>query len=209
LSAADQALTVALEFHVDWAVVNLLLHKGLALAHLNAQGTGFADAVALVRQNLGYWRAGGAETMVPYFLGQLAEAHHLAGEHREALDLIDQAIALSETVDEHCHTAELYRVRGQTRLALFGSETRSGIDDLIDAAEKARRQRAVSFEIRSIVSLLTAVPELLDRERWIGRLEDAIGDLASSENGQDERRGRALIAETRKNNRGRRSQEFK
>jgi predicted ATPase len=209
LSAADQALTVALEFHVDWAVVNLLLHKGLALAHLNAQGNGFADAVALVRQNLGYWRAGGAETMVPYFLGQLAEAHHLAGEHREALDLVDQAIALSETVDEHCHSAELYRVRGETRLVLFGSETRSGIDDLIHAAERARHQRAVSFEIRSIVSLLTAVPELLDRERWIGRLEDAIGDLASSENGQDERRGRALIAETRKNYRGRPSEEFR
>jgi class 3 adenylate cyclase len=193
LSSADHALAVAREFHVDWAVVNLMIHRGLALAHLNARGHGWHEAVAIVNENLAYWRAGGAETMVPYFLGELAEAHHLAGDESAALELVEAAIALGAAIGEHFHDAELYRVRGEAKLA-SAHDPASGFADLHTAVAKAREQHAVSFEIRAIVSLLTAAPGLPDREPWILHLENAIHRLKSSEAGKDEREARALIA---------------
>jgi len=198
LRAADQALSVAREFHVDWAVVNLTIHKGLAMAHLNNETEeGRQEAVRMVHEHLAYWRAGGAETMVPYFLGELAEAHHRAGEDDAALALLDIAIELGETNDEHFHDAELFRIRGEAKLASPAGDRASGVEDLRRAVVKAREQRAASFEIRSIVSLLTAVADLADRAIWIRDLEQAIGSLQSSELGQDEREARALIARER------------
>jgi hypothetical protein len=94
-------------------------------------------------------------------------------------------------IDEHCHDAELYRVRGLVRLARGERET--GVEDLLTAIRISREQRAVSFEIRSTVSLLTAVTDL-DRGTWIGHLDAAIKGLQSSEGGTDERDARALIA---------------
>jgi class 3 adenylate cyclase/predicted ATPase len=194
-NAAEQALVVAREFHFDWAVVNLSIHRGLAMAHLNAEGTRMQEGAAIARENLGYWRATGAETMVPYFLGELAEAHHRSGDNVAALDLLNEAIELGDKIGEHCHDAELYRVRGQVRLA--EDDGAKGMADLRAAIRTAREQHAVSFEIRSIVSLLTVAPELPDREAWIGQLENAIQRLQSSEDGQDERDGRVLIARER------------
>jgi len=188
---ADQALIVARRFHIDWAVVNLSIHKGLAMAHLSRDRRDLEEAAAIVDENLRYWRAAGAETFVPYFQGKLAEAYQRAGDTARSFDLVNQAIELAGTIDEHCHDAELHRVRGEVRLAR--GEHEKGVDDLLAAIEIARAQRAVSFEIRSTVRLLSSVPEL-DWDRWTGHLEAAIQSLESSEGGEDEREARRLIA---------------
>ena len=70
----NRSLAIATAHRIEWAVVNLSIHQGLAMAHLNTNGKGIQEGAAIVNANLGYWRAGGAETMVPYFLGELAEA---------------------------------------------------------------------------------------------------------------------------------------
>jgi len=197
LNAAEQALSVAREFHVDWAVVNLSIHRALALAHLRPDDESRRDALASVNEYVAYWRAGGAETMVPYFLGELAEAHLLTGETRAAIDLVERAIELAENNDEHFHDAELFRIRGEARLTSDVDDRTGGLDDLRRAVAKAHEQRAVSFEIRSTVSLLTRAPDLPDCEAWIGRLETAIRSLETSEDGLDERDARRLIARQR------------
>jgi class 3 adenylate cyclase/tetratricopeptide (TPR) repeat protein len=196
LLAAEEALVVAQNHRIDWAVVCLSIHKGLAMAHLNASQDGIREAAAIVNENIGYWRAIGAECMVPYFLGQLAEAHHHAGNQLEALRLLEQAIEMSNRIGEHFHDAELHRVCGQVRLALGDTET--GIESLLAAVGIAQNQHAVSFEIRAISSLLTSVPELADRVAWIDRLESVIENLESSEGAQEERNVRVLIANERR-----------
>ena len=196
LDAAEQALAVAREYHFDWAIVNLLIHKGLAMAHLDPQGKGMQEGVALVNENLRYWRAAGAETMVPYFLGELGEAHHRAGDHAGGFDLRERGHRAGRAViGEHCHDAALYRVRGQARLAV--NDRANGIEDLIGAVALSREQRAVPFEIRSTVSLVTVGSEISHHEGWIERLEDALRRLETSENSTDERAARALIARER------------
>ena len=200
LGAAEQALAVAYAHRIEWAIVNLSIHKGLAMAHLDRTGEGATDGLALATQHLMYWRAAGTQAMVPYFLGQLGEAHHLAGDDAAALTLLDEAIALGEKTGEHLHDAELYRVRGLVKLS-GGADRSTGLTDLLKAAATAATQRAVSFEIRSIVSLLSSVPGLDDRGAWLARLEDAIRRLESNEHGVDERAARAFTANEQRENR--------
>jgi class 3 adenylate cyclase/predicted ATPase len=194
LRSAEQALAVATAHRIDWAIVNLSIHKGLAMAALASAGHDLDDGLQLATTNLGYWRASGTGVFVPYFLGQLGEVHHLAGNQATARELLDEAMDLANCTGEHCHDAELHRVRGQVTLALPGGDRPNGADDLLDAIAIARSQGAVSFEIRAIVALLSALPDLADRAEWTARLEDAIARLESSEGGVDERRARALIA---------------
>jgi len=197
LQSADQALAVADAHRIEWAVVCLLIHKGLAIAHLNRTAQEREQGISLAKEHLGYWRAAGAGSMIPYFLGQLGEAHHLAGDHSAAVALLNEAVEVAETTGEHCHDAELHRVRGQAILAAGRGDRSDGVADLLKAIATTRSQRTVSFEIRSIVSLLTAVPALDGRATWIARLGDAIARLESSEHGVDERQARALIAQER------------
>ena len=191
LREAEEALVVARQFHIDWAVVNLSIHKGLAMADLSRTRQELEAAAAIVEENLGYWRATGAETFVPYFLGKLAEAYQRSGDAKRSFDLVNQALEVAGTIDEHCHDAELYRVRGQVRRAR--GEREKGIEDLLAAIQFSRKQRSVSFEIRSLVSLLSTETDL-DRETWLGHLNAAIQSLQSGEGGRDEREAHALIA---------------
>jgi class 3 adenylate cyclase/tetratricopeptide (TPR) repeat protein len=189
--AADQVIAVARDFHIDWAVVNLSIHRALAVARLAEGDAQRAEALAAARQNIAYWRASGAETMVPYFLGELAEACRVGGDVHAALLLVDEAIALGQSNDEHFHDAELYRIRGETRLVNPDQHV-NALEDLVNAVSIARRQRAVSFEIRALVALL-GLQNLSDRHVWLARLETALHELQSSEYGEDERRARELI----------------
>ncbi len=194
LRSADHALAVANTHRIEWAIVNLSIHRGLAMAHLEHAGHR-DEGIALAKQQLGYWRAAGTESMVPYFLGQLGEAHHLAGDDAAALALLDEAITLAEHTGEHAHDAELYRVRGLIHMS--GGERSTGLSDLLEAVSVAAAQRAVSFEIRSIVALLNAVPDVADRGIWIARLGHAIQRLESSEMGVDEREARSFVTSER------------
>ena len=101
---------------------------------------------------------------------------------------------LGETNSEHFHDAELHRIRGHARLQCGAHERTHGRDDLLRAVAIARQQEAVSFEIRSIVSLLTLVPDVSDRRSWLDDLQTAVGRLESSEAGVDEREAWALVA---------------
>lgn len=200
LGAAEQALAVAYSHRIEWAIVNLSIHRGLAMAHLDRAGLGAKDGIALATQHLAYWRAPGT-LFVPYFLGQLGEAHHLAGDAPVALALLDEAIALAEQTGEHLHDAELYRVRGLVKTSVSTTDRSAGMSDLLKAISVAAAQRAVSFEIRSILDLLRAVPDLPNRGVWIARLEGAIGRLESSEQGVDERDALSLITRERREHR--------
>jgi predicted ATPase len=173
--------------------VNLSIHRALAMAHCGSSDADRHDARGLARQNLGYWRASGAETMVPYFLGELAQACHAAGDGTMALDLVNEAIDVAAQNHEHFYDAELYRTRAQVWLARAGDERDAGIADLRRAVEVASQQHAVSFEIRALVALLTVAGELPDRQTCLDELQRALRSLESSEHGTDERTARLLV----------------
>jgi len=191
-ASAEHALAVAREFRIDWAVVNLSIHRALAWAHIATTAEQRHAALAMARQNIAYWRGSGAETMVPYFLGELADAYRVAGEPAAALELVEEAIALGTANHEHFHDAELYRIRGELRIADAAGRAK-GLEDLIEASAIAQRQRALSFEIRALISLLAASLGAADWQRALRRLESALDECQSREASEDERRATDLL----------------
>ncbi len=158
LREAEQALDVARKFHIDWAVVNLSIHKGLAMAHLSRTRQELEKPRRWSKRTSATGARPAPRHSCPYFFGKLAEAYQRSGDATRAFDLVNQALEVAGTIDEHCHDAELHRVRGQVRLAR--GEREKGIEDLLAAIQISRAQRAVSFEIRSTVSVLSSVPDL-------------------------------------------------
>jgi predicted ATPase len=71
------------------------------------------EGIAQIRQGLVDLRATGTEVVWPYFLGLLAQAYGKAGQAREGIALLDEALTLVDKSDARWPEAELYRLKGE------------------------------------------------------------------------------------------------
>jgi predicted ATPase/DNA-binding winged helix-turn-helix (wHTH) protein len=85
---------------------------------------------------------------------QMAEYLGCAGQIADGLAVIDEAIHRSEHTDEHWQIAELRRVKGEL-LLLQGTQAAAAVakDHFRQALDWARRQGALSWELRAATSL--------------------------------------------------------
>jgi predicted ATPase len=84
----------------------------------------------------------------------MPEALFRAGEITEALTTVDQAITRSTETEEHRLMAELLRLKGEILLFDGGAEGEAVAQDLFrQSLDWARRQRALSWELRTATSL--------------------------------------------------------
>jgi predicted ATPase/class 3 adenylate cyclase len=111
------------------------------------------------------YRATGAEVMVPYFLGLLAEAHGKAGQNKEGLRVLDEALAVVDRSRECWWEAELYRLKGELTRTQTGvheptSELQMAAAEYFDQALNiAARLNAKSLELRAAMSLSRLLKE--------------------------------------------------
>jgi tetratricopeptide (TPR) repeat protein len=106
-----------------------------------------------LRESLDDIQARGAQHLVPWGLGLLAEAELLAGRPQEALGLLDDALARAERSGERMYLAELHRLRGRVLLACSParpSEARAALDA---AVAVAREQGAELLQRRAAEDL--------------------------------------------------------
>src|ERR1700730_13014158 len=97
-----------------------------------------------------------SEFAVPYtvFLGALAEALAAVGQGTQGMVAIDEALARSERDEERWCVAELLRVKGELVLREGGPEAAAVAEDHFrQALDWARRQGALSWELRAATSL--------------------------------------------------------
>jgi predicted ATPase len=101
----------------------------------------------------------------------MAEALGRAGQYADGLAAIDEAIARSERTEELWAIAELMRVKGEL-LLLQGAPgaAEAAEDHFRQALDWARRQGALSWELRTAMSLA----RLLDKQ---GRSADGLAIL--------------------------------
>jgi predicted ATPase len=104
----------------------------------------------------------------------MAEALGRAGQNAEGLAAIEEAIARSERTEEHWAMAELVRVKGEL-LLLQGTPNAAATaeDHFRQALDWARRQGALSWELRAATSLARL---LRDRDR-IGEARDLLASV--------------------------------
>jgi tetratricopeptide (TPR) repeat protein len=116
-----------------------------------------AGAVRL-RQSLEDIQAAGAQHLVPWGLGLLAEAELLAGRPHEALRLLDDALARVARSGERMYEAELHRLRGEALLACSPPRRTEAQSALGTAIAVARRQGAELLELRAVEGLHRLTP---------------------------------------------------
>jgi len=140
----------------------LVIQHGDVLTGLRLLRAGFDE----------FGEAGSAVFRLIAFL--MAEALGRAGQNAEGLAAIEDAIARSERTEEHWAMAELVRVKGELLLlqGAPGAAT-AGEDHFRQALDWARRQGALSWELRAATSLARL---LRDRDR-IGEARDLLAPI--------------------------------
>jgi predicted ATPase/DNA-binding winged helix-turn-helix (wHTH) protein len=112
-----------------------------------------AEGVPLLREALRRLRISGSAAESPFFLGALAHGMARSGRTGEGLAVIAEALAWCEATGEHWCEAELLRVKGEILLSSDGPDLPSAEDALLRALEVARRQAALSWELRASMTL--------------------------------------------------------
>jgi len=108
------------------------------------QAHGDLAGVALLKDGLAWLREAGFSFGYAMSLGGLAQGLSTAGRLDEARQAIDEALELADGNEERWCVPELLRIKGE----LLRSE-----DCLLEALTEARRQEALSWELRAAMSL--------------------------------------------------------
>ncbi len=148
-----------LSFWQWWALVV----RGWAVAQ---QERG-AEGIAQIREGLAAVKAGVADLGLPWGLALLAEASGNKSGAEEALNVLAEALAVSNKNGVQIYRAEIYRLKGELLLVSSRAENRSEAESCFRRAiEIARRQQAKSWELRAVTSLARLL-------RYQGKKEEA------------------------------------
>jgi predicted ATPase len=108
---------------------------------------------ALIQSAVPRMATAGSAAESPAFLAVLADGRRLAGQLESGLSAIDEALGRSETTGERWCEAELLRIKGELMVPL-GAPDRSAAEEYFRRAlDLARRQGALSWELRAATSL--------------------------------------------------------
>jgi predicted ATPase len=107
-----------------------------------------AEGIPGIEQGIKELRATGSVLNLPYYLALKAEALHLADRTSEALEAINEAVAIAERFEHGYCSAELHRLRG-VFLATLGAEELRIEASFCEAIRIAKEQNSVSLEKRA------------------------------------------------------------
>jgi hypothetical protein len=107
-----------------------------------------AEGIPCIEQGIRELRATGTVLGVPHHLACKAEALHLADRTSEALEAINEAVAITERFEHGYCSAELHRLRG-VFLATLGAEDSQIEASFCAAIRIAKEQKSVSLEKRA------------------------------------------------------------
>ncbi len=146
--AGEELMQIALDqgFLFWHATGTLYLAGGLLLQGRMERG------LPLLQKGLQAYRATGAKLGLPYYVSMLADAYLRMGQFTEASVALDEAITLADQNDERFQEAELYRLKGELRLAV--SDDQTGAEECFRRAiETADQQGSKAWKLRATTSL--------------------------------------------------------
>ena len=145
---ADDLIQIAADDTPHWISLGKVL-RGWAITQQTANVAG----LALVKSGLDNWRASGAEVLVPYCLGLLAETQQALGQIGDALLSVAEALSMVEKTGNRWYEAELHRLQGELTLEQDGKRQPDAEKCFARSIEVARGQAARSLELRAAMSL--------------------------------------------------------
>ena len=103
------------------------------------------------------------------FLSALVEAYLHAGMASEAFELAGESLADAAATTDNHFTAELHRLRGESRLKVSRTSHVEAKEDFLKALAFARRQGARALEIRAAMSLTEHFGEM----QWLASVRES------------------------------------
>ncbi|HEX3229549.1 MAG TPA: AAA family ATPase [Pyrinomonadaceae bacterium] len=148
LETAEEQIDLAVEQgFAGWRATGTV-YRGAALM---LQGQ-LNEALPVFQQGLDAYRAIGAAVAVPYYLSVLAEAFTHAERFDEALNALDEALAIVDKNDDRFQEAELHRLKGELYLDGLGDEA-AAEKCFLSASRIAQDQQSKAWELRTSLSL--------------------------------------------------------
>jgi predicted ATPase/DNA-binding winged helix-turn-helix (wHTH) protein len=122
--------------------------RGALLMRQGAQ----ADGVELLRTSLDHPPEASFQPRFTWFLGQLALGLARSGQPIQGMQAIDEALSRSERNDDRWCLAESLRIKGEL-LAQHDADASAAEQCFLQSLDCARRQGALSWELRTAISL--------------------------------------------------------
>jgi predicted ATPase len=145
---ADEALRMAAEQGFPfWQAYGMLNKAGGLLLQGRPE-----QALPLLRKGLDSYRAFGAVGL-PHYLSIGAEIYTRTGRFKEARELLDEGMAITEKRDERFQEPELHRLTGELLLAESPDQVAAAESFFRQAVETAQRQQSRAWELRATMSL--------------------------------------------------------
>jgi predicted ATPase len=145
---AEAALALARELGIALRIPQAPMLRGWALVELGQGEAGIAQ----IRQGQADGHSTGAGRSRSD-LALLAEALRNVGQIEEGLQVVAEALAISNRMTEGGWAAELYRLKGELLLTRSSEHHAEAESCFRQALEVARRQQAKSWELRTAMSL--------------------------------------------------------
>jgi predicted ATPase len=148
--------------------------------------------IARIREGLALWEDMGAVTGRAFQLLLLTEAYRREGQDDEALRVVDEGLALVDSIGERYFEVELHRLRGELLLAQGDNEGQA-VACFRQAIQVARRQRARSWELRAAMSLSRVWLRRGRRDEARNLLADVYGWFSEGFDVPDLREARVML----------------
>jgi tetratricopeptide (TPR) repeat protein len=111
------------------------------------------NGIVMLKEGVEALRATGAELVYSYSLSLLAEVQLILNQPDESAATLALTIERIETRDHRVHEPEIYRLMGMTELMKAGRDNDQTEQWFRRAIEAARKQQALSWELRASISL--------------------------------------------------------
>jgi predicted ATPase/DNA-binding winged helix-turn-helix (wHTH) protein len=147
-----------------------------------------AEGIAQMRQTLDLYHAIGSEISRPHFLGLLAEALSKNAEIVAARDAVEEALSVAHETGQRYYESELNRLRGE-----FAGNPTDSEAAFRKAIEIARRQKALSFELRAVTSLGRLLNETARKEEARHLLSECLNRFTEGFEAADLFNARSLL----------------
>jgi predicted ATPase/DNA-binding winged helix-turn-helix (wHTH) protein len=198
LAAAERFLAL-IQDHVAEHAMTVWNAMGRCLRGEWLLKRGDASGLAVLREALDELSAVGFRMRYPAHLGTFAEGLAAHGEVDAARVAIEDAIALSTGNGEVWCMPELLRIKGDVLcLARAAEATRAAEDQYRQALDLARRQGALSWELRAAISLAELRRQSGGREQAEALLSSTYNRFEEGFGTRDVQRARSLLDDMRR-----------
>jgi len=146
---ARAGLAICLEYGLRYGEIIHTMFKSWAVARQEPS----AAEIATYRQGLVDYMAVGARIQLGYYQFLLADACRVTGQFESGLETLAESITLMEQTGDRFIEAEIYRLRGELRLAQSPDHQADAEADFQHALAVARRQQAKFLELKAAMAL--------------------------------------------------------